>query len=530
MTKCPIRKKKHPPLVLIILDGWGFAPPSSKNAISEAKTPVMDRLWSEYPHTLLHAHGKYVGLPEWQVGNSEAGHMNIGAGRVVTQDSVYITESIKDGTFFKNPAFLETVQHAKNYHGRVHLMGILSDPQCPHVSPDHLVALNKFLRTHNVRMILHFFTDGRDTPPRYALNAWKQICKDLGGTVCSIATICGRLYLDRKKSWERTEKVYNALLLGEAEHTARTIEDAVLNAYARGETDEFIHPTIIRNEITTARDTIGDNDSIVFFNLRSDRARQLTKPFVQDNFEEANQGAFTRRKVLRNIKFVAMTDFGPDLGNVLTAYPSRDVKGTLPMALREDFRQMYIAETEKYAHVTYFLNGGYKEPIAGEHRILVKSKEARSYDEVPEMSTLEITDIVCELLKQRWYSFVCLNFANADMLGHTGNMRAAIRGCEFIDRSIGRILQIVRKNMGALIITADHGNAEDMGVTAEGLANTMHEINPVPFIIATEEKIRLRGQETGEIGGKLGDVAPTILDILGIPKPNEMDGETLLMK
>lgn len=524
MTK---QKRTNIPLVLMILDGWGVAPPGPKNAIAQAKTPVMDRLWREYPHTLLYAHGEHVGLPKGQVGNSEAGHMNIGAGRVVVQDSVYISESIKDGTFFKNPAFLEAIAHAKKHGGRVHLMGILSSDQCPHMSPDHVNALSRLLYSHNVRAILHFFTDGRDSPPRYALTAWKRILGEFADGQGSVGTVAGRLYLDRKKAWERTQKVYNALVLGRADYTARTFEEALHSAYARGETDEFISPTVIRNETITARDTISDNDSVIFYNLRSDRARQLTKPFVQDAFEEVNQGAFARAKALLNIKFVAMTDFGPDLGNVLTAYPSRDVLGTLPIMLREDFQQVYIAETEKYAHVTYFLNGGYREPIAGEHRILVKSKEARSYEDTPEMSSKEITDVVVELLKQRWYTFICLNFANPDMLGHTGNLKAARLGCEAVDRAIGRIFTVLKKQRGTLIITADHGNAEDVG--GEPI-NTMHETNPVPFIIATKEKIRLRVQEMDEISGKLGDIAPTILDLVGIQKPEEMRGETLLLK
>ena len=513
-----------PPLVLVILDGWGIAPPSPANAITNANTPAMNRLWREYPHTLLHAHGEHVGLPRGQVGNSEAGHMNIGAGRVVVQDSVYISESIDDGTFFKNPAFLEAIQHAKNHNGRVHLMGILSGSQCPHMSPDHLIALSRLLQKHKARMILHFFTDGRDSHPRYARDAWKHVCDTIKGSALSVATVAGRLYLDRKKSWDRTEEIYNALVAGEAKYTERSFEDAITSAYARGETDEFISPTIIRNENTDAKDIIGDNDSIIFYNLRSDRARQLTKPFVQDTFEEANQGSFTRRKVLRNIKFVAMTDFGPDLGEVLTAYPSRDVRGTIPIALREDFRQVYIAETEKYAHVTYFFNGGYREPIAGEHRILVKSKDARSYDEVPEMSSREITSLVLELLKQGWYNFFCLNFANADMLGHTGNIIAARAGCEAVDRAIRQIFALVLKNQGTLVITSDHGNAENIGGDP---VNTMHETSPVPFIIAGEKKISLRGEKSGEVGGKLGDIAPTILNIIGLEKPSEMTGENL---
>lgn len=529
-----MKKLKRAPLVLMILDGWGIAKKGPYNAISQAKTPVLDSLWKNYPHTKIYAHGEYVGLPKGQVGNSEAGHLNIGAGRVVIQDSVYISNSIKDGTFFKNPAFLEAVIHAKNLKSRLHIMGILSGNQSPHMFPIHVAALCKLAHDNNIKFLLHFFTDGRDSPTHAAVNLWNNLKKMIRQKHIDIATVAGRLYLDRKKNWKRTEKVYNMLVLGESEYIAESFEDAVYNAYKRKETDEFISPTLIRNKYIKSDSVIKDNDSIIFFNLRSDRARQLTKPFIQKDFEEKNQGSFKRKKVLKNIKFVAMTDFGPDLGPVLTAYPSRDVKNTLPFVLGKYYKQLYISEMEKYAHVTYFFNGGYENPVAGEERILVKSKDVDSYDCVPEMSSKEITDVVVDSIKNKWYNFICINFPNADMLGHTGNIQAAIVGCEAVDRCVGRILKVVSGLKGEIIITADHGNAEVMINEEEScrineLVNTMHETSPVPFIIYTNKKIRLKGQGSRSVSGKLGDVAPTILDLEGIQKPKEMTGESLIV-
>ncbi len=524
---------KRPPLLLIILDGWGIAPPSASNAITLAKTPTMDRLWKTYPHTQLQASGLYVGLPENQVGNSEAGHLNIGAGRVVVQDSTYISESISDGTFFKNPAFLEAIQHIKRRNSHLHIMGILSNDQCPHMSPGHLTALSRLAKMHNIRFFLHFFTDGRDTHPHSAIDLWNSLKKMLEPGVCEIGSVSGRLYLDRKKTWERTEQIYNALVLGKSDYESPDFESAVKAAYKRGESDEFISPTIIRSKSVTAADIISDGDSIIFYNLRSDRARQFTKPFVQEQFEQANQDAFRRAKILKNIRFVAMTDFGPDLGPVLTAYPSRDVHQSLPMVLKNHYRQLYISETEKYAHITYFFNGGYTEPIAGEHRILVRSKAVRSYQETPEMSAKEITAVVLEVLRQKWYNFICINFPNADMMGHTGNIESAVIACQAVDSAIAKILQEVEKNKGEAVITADHGNAENIGEevveNGESVINTMHEKNPVPLIIYTKKKIALKDQDSNEPTHKLADIAPTILALEGIPKPKDMTGESLII-
>jgi 2,3-bisphosphoglycerate-independent phosphoglycerate mutase len=520
-----LQTKDRPPLVLTILDGWGLAQPGPYNAVSQAKTPVFDRLWSQYPRSKLYAHGKHVGLPERQVGNSEAGHLNIGAGRIVKQDAVYIFNAISDGTFFKNPAFLEAIHHAEQYKAKLHVMGILSGSQCPHMSPEHVIALARLAERHKVRVLLHFFTDGRDAPPQAALSLWRELESKLPAKSCVVASVTGRLYLDRKKKWERTEKIYQLLVLGQAQYQARSLEAALGHAYKRGENDEFIKPTLIRNKQVTSQDNFSDNDSIIFFNLRSDRARQLTKPFVQEDFEALNQGAFTRTKVLRNIKFVAMTDFGPDLGPVLTAFPSRDVQRSLPMVLGRYYKQLYISEMEKYAHVTYFLNGGYKEPVASEDRVLVKSQDVDSYAQTPAMSTMDITKVVVESLKNKWYNFVCMNFCNADMLGHTGNAAAALQGLAMADQCLGKVLSQVKSQHGELIVVADHGNAENMGtLTPKGelVVNTMHTTNLVPFIIFTDKRIKLKTI------GKLGDIAPTMLDLVGIRKPKEMTGKSLI--
>lgn len=537
MTSVKPNPKSRPPVVLVILDGWGIAPRGKYNAISQAKTPTMDYLWENYPHTKLSASGSAVGLPEGQVGNSEAGHLNIGSGRVVIQDAVHISNSIDDGTFFKNPAFLSAIQHAQKHGSALHIMGIFSGEQCPHMSPEHVLALHKLSQRYAIPVRWHFFTDGRDSPPYGALQMWKDFRSKIISKNSHVATIAGRLYLDRKKEWKRTEKIYRALVQGEAAYHCSDVVSAIEEAYKRGESDEFIEPTVIRDKDIKG-DVISDNDAIIFFNLRSDRARQLTKPFVQENFEELNQGGFRRGKVLRNIIFVAMTDFGPDLGPLLTAYPSRDIPQTLPMALKAYYKQAYIAETEKYAHITYFLNGGYTVPVAGEDRILVRSKDVRSYREAPEMSCKEITDIALKALKNKWYTFIGLNYANADMLGHTGDIRAASVGCAKVDRELARVVKCIQACKGTLIITADHGNAENMGEIAgedgKSVIDSMHEVNPVPLIAMTDKKITLLGQDESlpdsSPAGKLCDVAPTLLDLVGIEKPVEMTGKTLVVR
>lgn len=518
-----IKKTGRAPVLLIILDGWGRAPHQQKNPIQLAKTPVMKKLWDEHPHTTLAASGSAVGLLPNQDGNSEAGHMNIGAGRIVEQDILRISKSIKKGTFFKNAAFEQAARHVKENNSNLHLLGLLSDENSGHSNPEHLQALLKFYRKEKVpRVYLHLFTDGRDTPKYSAVNFINKLEKTLKPNE-KIVTLLGRLYLDRKKNWSRTKLAYNTLLFG-AKKKFYSAEEAIQEAYKSGESDEFITPRIILDADNNSP-RIKDNDAIIFFNLRSDRARQLTKPFVQSQFNKLNPNSFRRSKVLKNIIFVAMTDFGPDLENILTAYPSEDIEGTLPMALSE-LRQLYIAESEKFAHITYFLNGGYTHSVGGEVRINIPSPDVDSYDKTPEMSAYKIVKKVLSSLQKNEYDFIGINFANADMVGHTGNLEACIKAVETIDDCIGRLYKEIKKQKGLMIITADHGNIEEIINSETGEVDTEHSNNPVPFIIASPRKFSVKKLPRGV----LGNVAPTILDLLGIEKPYQMSCTSLFKK
>ncbi|MCK4554838.1 2,3-bisphosphoglycerate-independent phosphoglycerate mutase, partial [Candidatus Parcubacteria bacterium] len=473
-------------MILIILDGWGIAEPSRGNAITLSKTPNLDKIIKGYPNTRLCAHGKCVGLPLKQSGNSEAGHINIGAGRVVEQDAVKICKDIKNGIFFKNSAFLEAIQHVEKNKSALHLMGMLSNGMSAHSDPDHLLALIALTRKYNVKKVyLHLFTDGRDSPQYTALKLVEEIQRDYLKQE-QIVTVMGRFYaMDRKKKWERTEKAYDALALGKG-RISENARDAITQAYNTGENDEFIQPFVIVEKGGQPR-KINDGDSVIFFNLRSDRARQLAKVFVQQGFNKLNPKSFKRKKVLKDLKFVSMTDFGPDLDGILSAYPSVDLKGTLPMALR-DLRQLYITEKEKHSHVTYFFNGGYANPVAGEDRIILPSPDVKSYDQTPEMNSAGLTKAVIKNLAPQppllpaladgvkirrgegvkrqgrgWkYDFTVLNFAAPDMIAHTGNLKAGIECCEHIDKHVGKIVKTYLESEGAIIITADHGNIEEM--------------------------------------------------------------------
>ncbi|MFA6551623.1 MAG: 2,3-bisphosphoglycerate-independent phosphoglycerate mutase [Patescibacteria group bacterium] len=514
------------PLILIILDGWGIAPPSRGNAISLGKTPTMDYLTKNYPYTELCAHGRCVGLPDKQEGNSEAGHMNIGAGRVVDQDVIRITKAIKDGTFFKNPAFLEAAKHARKNNSALHLMGLLSNGMSPHSDPEHLKALLEFSRRQKItKVYLHLFTDGRDSPQHSALKLIQELQAELKPNE-KIATIIGRYYaMDRKKNWPVTEQAYDALTCRHDHFLqAPTAEDAITKSYNRNNTDEFIEPCVIENG-GKILPRINSNDAIIFFNFRSDRARQLAKAFVQKDFEGKNVGAFKRKKKLHNLLFVAMTDFGPDLDSIISAFPGIDVKQTLPMQLK-DQQQYYIAETEKYAHVTYFFNGGYADPVAGEQRILVPSPNVKSYDETPEMSSRELTDKLLTLIKKNAFDFIAVNYACPDMIGHTGNLRAGIQAVTAVDKYLAKLAKALEQKNLRAIITADHGNVEEMINLKTGEIDTEHSINPVPFILFDK---RLKGKHgVTRKQGILGDIAPTILDLFGKAKPTEMTGKTLM--
>ncbi|MBI3115467.1 MAG: 2,3-bisphosphoglycerate-independent phosphoglycerate mutase [Candidatus Kerfeldbacteria bacterium] len=508
------------PIVLVILDGFGWAPRSKGNAIASARTPHFAGLQTSFPSTLLAASGVAVGLPANQVGNSEAGHLNIGGGRVVLQDAVRISRAIDDGTFFKNPALNEAIVHAEQARSKLHIMGLVSAHQSAHANPDHLLALLTLVRKRNVpRVFLHLFTDGRDANPRHGLLLIRQISRGLPPNV-KIASIIGRHYaMERKKVWKYTERAYDCLTRGKGE-VAPDAVSAVRAAYDRGETDEFVLPTVLARYERTGR--IGHRDAVIFFNLRSDRARQLSKAFVQPQFNARNPGSFRRKVVLRQLKFIAMTDFGPDLGPVLTAFPSEDVKNSLPVALT-GFSQLYVAETEKYAHMTYFFNGGYDHPVAGEERIAVPSPDVSHYDVAPAMSAASVTREVVRAI-DRGIEFVSANYANADMLGHTGNFLATVQGIEVIDQHLGVIADLVLGRQGTLVVTGDHGNAEQM-LQPNGDVNTEHTNSPVPLVIAQGALVR-RPHELRS-GGRLGDLAPTLLELLGHPKPAVMTGTSL---
>jgi 2,3-bisphosphoglycerate-independent phosphoglycerate mutase len=516
-------KKNILPMILVILDGWGLTLPSRGNAVTLAKTPTMSGLIKKYPNTKLFAHGKYVGLPSTQSGNSEAGHMSIGAGRIVEQDAVKISKSINDGSFFKNASFIEAIRHVKKNKSKLHLMGMISNGMSAHSDPDHLLALLTMARNNQVREVyLHLFTDGRDSPKYASL----KLVEDLQKTFKNgekIATIVGRFYaMDRKKIWTRTERTYNALT-DSLSKKASSAPAAITESYNRGESDEFIEPYIItKNGKPLPR--ISNGDSVIFFNLRSDRARQLAKTFVQKDLCGHNPYCFVRKKILKDLLFVAMTDFGPDLESILTAFPSGDLRHTLPMEL-VNLKQLYIAETEKYAHVTYFFNGGYADPVAGEARQVIPSPDVKSYDMTPAMSSKNLAREVINNLAKKKYDFTVLNFAAPDMVGHTGNLAAGITCCHQVDKYLGQIVKAYLRVKGTVIVTADHGNIEEMINLETGEIDTEHSTNQVPFILVSESA---RNKQKLKSGGVLGDIAPTILKLLGLNKPKEMTGQSLI--
>lgn len=510
------------PLVLLILDGWGIARPGASNPVSLARLTTFPSLLKRFPNTRLQASGAAVGLPTKQVGNSEAGHMNIGAGRVVEQDAVRINREIANGLFFKNSAILDALAVCRRHKSRLHLLGLLTDGESGHAFPRHLQALLRLALVHgNPPVSLHLFTDGRDTAKFAATELAHALEKTLQSNQ-SVSTLMGRFWgMDRAKRWSRTEAAYNALVLGRGRRFA-SAEQAILAGYKRGESDEFLAPSVVGSAAAIRDSRIRNGDAVIFFNLRSDRARQITKPFVQENFERLNPGSFRRKKTFQKLRFVAMTDFGPDLPNIRTAYPSIDLDDTLPFALK-NFRQLYIAETEKFAHVTFFFNGGHAAAVAGEDRVMVPSYNVSSYDAEPAMATPEITNRMLRALQERRYDVLVANFANADMVGHTGNLQAGIDAVRVIDQSIARLVPAVQARDGIMIITADHGNIEDMLNEKTGEVDTEHNGNPVPFLLISPRRRGLRR------AGKLADVAPTILALLRQQQPKAMKGHSLLI-
>lgn len=513
---------KKSPTILVILDGYGIAKPSKYNAITLAKKPNIDRLFEIYPNTLLGATGSDVGLEKNKMSGSEAGHMNIGAGRIVIQDSNIITKSISDGSFFLNPALIGAINHVKKFGGKLHVMGLMGNDDSPHSDPDHFRAILKLAKKNGIKeAYCHLFTDGRDSFPKSALghlNNFEKIMKDQG--IGKIATLSGRFYaMDRTKNWERLTLAYDAMVFARGEK-ANSTKECILSNYERNLTDEYLTPTyILENGKPIAK--ISKNDAVIFFNLRSDRARQFSKLFIATNKKEILADNMPIIDKIKNLHFVAFTDFGPDL-DIYTAFSESSISATLPMVLGEK-KQLYVAETEKYAHITYFLNGGYADPVSGEDRFIIPSPAVKSYAAVPEMSAVKITEHILKNIHKNAYDFYAINFANADMVGHTGDLGATVIAIETLDKQIEALVKEVLKREGNIIVTADHGNAEIMYDEKEHQANTFHTKNPVPFLVIGN---KFKNQKLRN-GGVLGNIAPTILEMIGIQKPKAMTKDSL---
>ena len=505
------------PCVLLILDGWGQAAPGPGNAVSLAQTPRMDALLSSHPHGQLRCMGRDVGLPDGQMGNSEVGHLNLGAGRIVYQDIMRINLAIEDGSLAANPVLADLAAKVKGASGRVHLMGLVSDGGV-HSMQSHLVALVRALSDQGVADIcVHAFLDGRDTPPRSGLGYIEELDADLARMGAGrVATVSGRYYaMDRDQRWERVELAYAALSEGRG-LSADSAAQAVRDAYASGENDEFVKPRVILRG-SQPSGLIGDGDAVLFFNFRADRARELTRALTEDHFT-----GFKRPRTPILSACATMTRYDKNL-DLPALFPPVSLDRILGQLVSErGMRQLRTAETEKYAHVTYFFNGGQETPFPGEDRELLPSpKDVPTYDFKPEMSVYKVTDTLVTALESGKYDMVVCNFANLDMVGHTGVIPAAIKACEAVDQCLGRVMDCVAGLGGALLVTADHGNAEDM-LDEQGNVKTAHSLNPVPFVYVGPGNFRVRD-------GRLADVAPTILGILGIEKPVEMTGESLLL-
>jgi len=506
------------PVVLAVIDGWGVAPQWGGNAVTLAKTPFMNMAQRTLPHTTLAASGEAVGLPKDEKGNSEVGHLNIGAGQIVRESFPSITAAIKDGTFFQSPTLVKAFDNAKATGKAVHILGLVSDGGI-HSHISHLFALLDMAKQRgSTNVIIHAITDGRDTPPFVAQEYLAHVNTKLAQVGFGrIGTVSGRYYaMDRDHRWDRIEKVYRAMTEGVGQ-TATTPEGAVAAAYRDGYSDEFIVPTVIQGEKNSFQ-TLQDGDSFIFFNFRGDRAREITQSLVKKDFD-----GFKRKKVIQNLYFVGFTYYQEGLP-MEVAFRPKDVKEPLAAVLAEhNIRQLHVAESEKYAHVTYFFNGGQEKAYTGEDRIVVPSPHVGSYDQVPEMATPKITQTVIDNIGK--YDFIILNFACPDMVGHTGNLRAAIKACEAVDLGLGKIYEAIRKVGGLLIVTADHGNAEQMVNPKTGEPDTEHSNNPVPFIIAGDMAKTWQVRE-----GALSDVAPTILQIFGLQPSPEMTGKTLIVQ
>lgn len=514
MSSCRSARK---PLSLIILDGWGYREDPKYNAIAAARKPAWDRLWT-YPHMLIAASAGAVGLPDDQMGNSEVGHLNLGAGRVVYQEYTRVNRAISTGEFFRNPALTEGVDTAIKNDGAVHVLGLLS-PGGVHSHEEQIQAMVELAAKRGAaKLYVHAFLDGRDTPPRSAgasLDAMAHKLAALG--VGRIASICGRYYaMDRDKRWDRVQRAYDLLTLGQGDYSANDAQAALAAAYERGETDEFVKPTVVVPPGASPA-CVSDGDTVVFMNFRADRARQLTSAFTQPDFQ-----GFPRSRMPKLARFVTLTEYNAQF-KATVAFPPARLENTFGAYIAEHgLHQLRVAETEKYAHVTFFFNGGTESPYPNEDRILVPSpQDVATYDLKPEMSAPAVADEIVKAIKSGKYDVIISNFANADMVGHSGNVDATVKAIEAVDAALGRILDATLAAGGELLITADHGNAEEMFDAQTGQPHTAHTTNPVPLIYVGRPASMASN-------GALEDIAPTMLYLMGLPIPGEMTGHPLV--
>ncbi len=507
--------------VLMILDGYGINACEEGNAVLRGNTPHLDHIKSAYPFVEGYASGLDVGLPDGQMGNSEVGHLNIGAGRIVYQELTRITKSIEDGDFYENSAFIKAIENVKKNNSGLHLWGLLSDGGV-HSHNTHLYALLELAKRHGLEKVyVHCMLDGRDTPPtsgKAYVEALQEKIDEIG--VGKIATVSGRYYaMDRDNRWERTQLAYEAIANGKGEKATNAVQ-CVEESYKKNVNDEFVLPTvIIENDQPIG--TVEENDSVIFFNFRPDRARQISRPFCEENFN-----GFSREKGFIPLTYVCFTNYDVTLPNKIVAYDKVLLEGTLGEYLGSLGKtQLRLAETEKYAHVTFFFNGGVEEPNVGEERILVPSPKVATYDLQPEMSAAEVGKKLVEAIDGKMYDLIIVNFANPDMVGHTGVEAAAIKAVEAVDTCVGDAVEAIIRNQGTLFLCADHGNAEQLIDYTTHESFTAHTVNPVPFILVNGgEGVTLREK------GKLADIAPTLLEIMGLEKPKEMTGTSLLKK
>jgi 2,3-bisphosphoglycerate-independent phosphoglycerate mutase len=508
---------KHRPVGLVILDGWGHNPNTEHNAIAQAHTPNWDSLLANHPNTLINTSGLNVGLPEGQMGNSEVGHLNLGAGRVVYQELTRIQKAIEEGNFFDNSVFTHAIDKAASRGRAVHIMGLLSDggvhSHIEHIKAALTLAVQRGAKTH-----LHVFTDGRDTAPQSALGYVKDIeahMKSIGGG--RIASITGRYFaLDRDNRWDRVQQAYEVITAGQAAFTCKSAKQAINEAYERGETDEFVQATAILRK-SGKKVKVKDGDTVIFMNYRSDRARQLTRAFIENDFAE-----FHRQSSPILSEFVTLTEYNKNFNVPVAFRPTKLINTYGEWVSKHNLNQLRIAETEKYAHVTFFFNGGIEAPYKGEDRILIPSPKVATYDLQPEMSVVEVADKLVEAIASGTYdTFIC-NLANPDMVGHSGNMTACIKAVEAVDNAIGRIVSAIQEADGELIITADHGNVEQLWDESTNSPLTAHTTNPVPLVYIGHKSCNLRENAS------LPDIVPTLFDMMALEQPTEMTGQSLL--